>query len=66
MMSREEFREAVEQIMQEVNCNYLSIGKCSECPLHCANDIGCGNAEDIFDIIDDVKDWVEKHRKEQS
>ena len=63
MINKEEFREAVPQIMQEMNCSNSSIGKCYECPLHCSNDIGCGNAEDIFDIIDDVEDWVEKHRK---
>lgn len=62
-MTREEFSEAIEQIKEEMNCSSSSIGKCFECPLHCSNDIGCGNAEDIFDIIDDVEVWIKKHRE---
>ena len=65
-ITRQEFIEAIEQIREEVGCGRFSIGKCSECPLHCSNDLGCNNVEDIFDIIDDVEDWVKKHRKEQS
>jgi len=65
-MTREEFIEATEQIKVAMNCSAFTIGNCAECPLNCADNIGCGNIENVFDIIDDVEDWVKKHRKEQS